>query len=139
MVMTIPSSEGSGAAVTPVGRDGIIGGYAAASEACAACEARVQIAGEASRMTARSFRYLLDQNPSVRRLAARFDSAMLAQAQQTALCNAVHPLRPGTWLRRGSVRRGFPYRNLVNTEQTFLIISVVVIATDFASLIGWDC
>ena len=31
------------------------------------------------------------------------------------------------------------FNNAVNTEQTFLIISVVVIATDFASLIGWDC
>jgi CRP-like cAMP-binding protein len=41
-------------------------------------------------MPAAGFRYALEQNPSLRSLAARFDSAMLAHAQQTALCNAAH-------------------------------------------------
>jgi hypothetical protein len=59
-------------------------------------------------MTALSFRYLLEQNPSLRRLAARFDSAMLAQAQQTALCNAVHPVeaRMARWLLEVQDRTG---------------------------------
>ena len=33
---------------------------------------------------------MLDQNATIRSLAARFDSAMMAQSQQTALCNAAH-------------------------------------------------
>jgi CRP-like cAMP-binding protein len=92
VAMTTSSQEGSGAGVILAGCDGIIGGFAAVGLAGAGSDARVQIAGEASRLTAASFRYFLDQNPSVRRLAARFDSAMLAQAQQTALCNAIHPV-----------------------------------------------
>jgi CRP-like cAMP-binding protein len=62
-------------------------------------------------MSAAAFRHLLDQNPSIRRLAARFDSATMAQAQQTAHCNAVHSVeaRLCRWLleiqdRSGSTR-----------------------------------
>ncbi len=39
-----------------------------------------------------AFRHALEQNASLRSLAAKFDSAMLAHAQQTALCNAAHPV-----------------------------------------------
>jgi CRP-like cAMP-binding protein len=92
VAMILPSKEGGSAAIILVGRDGIVGGFGAAASAVAVCEARVLIAGEASRMSAASFRNLLDQSPSIRRHAARFDNAMLAQAQQTALCNAVHPV-----------------------------------------------
>ena len=90
--MTMPSREGVSATTILIGADGIIGGFAAAASACAVSDARVHIPGEASRMPAAAFRYVLNQNPAVRRLAARFDSAMLAQAQQTALCNAAHPV-----------------------------------------------
>jgi CRP-like cAMP-binding protein len=41
-------------------------------------------------MSAASFRDVLDQSHSIRGVAAQFDCAMLAQVQQTALCNAVH-------------------------------------------------
>jgi CRP-like cAMP-binding protein len=93
LVAMIPlSKEGGSVATLLVGRDGVVGGFGAAASAAAVCEARVLIAGEASHMSAASFRYLLDQSPSFRWHAARFDSAMLAQAQQTALCNAVHPV-----------------------------------------------
>ena len=90
VAMSMPSQEGARAEAFLVGSDGFIGGLAAAAAACAFCEARVHIAGEASRMSATAFFNLLDQNPSVRRLAAQFDCAMLAQVQQTAVCNAVH-------------------------------------------------
>jgi CRP-like cAMP-binding protein len=66
------------------------------------------MAGEGSRMSAASFRNLLDQSPTIRRHAARFDSTMLAQAQQTALCNAVHPVeaRICRWLLEVQDRTG---------------------------------
>jgi len=105
---TLPSKDGAGAAIVLIGADGVIGATAAAAAGCASCDARVQIPGEASRMSASAFRYLLDQSPAVRRLAARFDSALLAQAQQTALCNAVHPVeaRICRWLLEVQDRSG---------------------------------
>jgi CRP-like cAMP-binding protein len=90
VVMTMSLRDGTGAGLILVGRDGIVGGFAAAASAPATCDAQVRIAGQASRMSASAFHSVLDQSPTIRRLAARFDSAMMAQSQQTALCNAAH-------------------------------------------------
>jgi CRP-like cAMP-binding protein len=92
VVMSIPLLDDAGAGGILIGRDGIVGAFAAAAAAPATCDAEVQIAGHASRMLASVFRHLLDENPAIRRLAAKFDGALLAQAQQTSLCNAVHPV-----------------------------------------------
>jgi CRP-like cAMP-binding protein len=73
-----------------VGREGLIGGLAAAASAPATCDAEIHIGGQGLRMSASAFRHVLDQSQSVRRLAARFDSATMAQAEQTALCHAAH-------------------------------------------------
>jgi CRP-like cAMP-binding protein len=89
--LTVPVRDGAGAGLM-IGREGIVGGYAAAAAAPATCDAEVCIAGRAQRMPAAAFRYVLEQSSSIRRLAAQFDVAMLAQAQQTALCNAGHPV-----------------------------------------------
>jgi CRP-like cAMP-binding protein len=90
VAMTMPLRRDVGAGAVLSGRDGIIGGLDAAAAAPATCDADVYIGGEASRMSAIAYRDVLDQNPSVRRRAARFSSAMMAQAQQTALCHAAH-------------------------------------------------
>ena len=90
VAITLHSAEGTGAAVMLVGVDGIIGGVAMATSRSAMSDATVYIAGEASQMSVASFRDILDQSPSIRGIAAKFDCAMLAQAQQTAHCNAVH-------------------------------------------------
>ena len=90
VAMTMSLRDGTGAGVILIGRDGLVGGFAAAAWAPATCDAEVLIAGQASRMSASAFRYVLDQSPGIRSLAARFDSAMMAQSQQTALCNAAH-------------------------------------------------
>jgi CRP-like cAMP-binding protein len=105
---TLPSKDGASAAILLIGADGVIGATAAAAAGYASSDARVQIAGEASHISASAFRYLLDQSPAVRRLAARFESALLAQAQQTALCNAVHPVeaRICRWLLEVQDRSG---------------------------------
>jgi CRP-like cAMP-binding protein len=89
--LSIPVRDGAGAAIL-VGREGILGGYAAAAAAPATCDAEVCIGGTALRMPATVFCQVLEQSSSIRRLAAQFDIAMLAQAQQTALCNAAHPV-----------------------------------------------
>ena len=90
VAMTMSLRDGSGAGVILIGRDGTVGGLAAAAWAPASCDAEVLIAGQATRMSASAFRYVLDQSPTIRCLAARFDSAMMAQSLQTALCNAAH-------------------------------------------------
>jgi hypothetical protein len=41
-------------------------------------------------MSDSSFRYALDESPTIRRSVARFDVALLMQAHQTALCNVAH-------------------------------------------------
>ena len=92
IALTVPLRENAGAGVTLIGHEGIVGGFAAAAGVPASCDAEVHVAGAASRMSASAFRYALEQNASLRNLAARFDSAMLAHAQQTALCNAAHPV-----------------------------------------------
>ncbi len=88
--MTMPVNGGAGASVILTGRDGVIGGFAAAAAAPATCNGEVCIGGEGAHMSATAFRHVLDHNPAIRSLAARFDHALLAQAQQTALCNATH-------------------------------------------------
>jgi CRP-like cAMP-binding protein len=86
----MPLRETSGASALLIGREGIVGGFAAAACAPATCNAEVHIGGRASRMSAATFRYALEDSLAMRRLAARFDSSIMAQAQQTALCNAAH-------------------------------------------------
>lgn len=90
VAMTMSLRDGTGAGLALVGRDGVVGGFAAAASAPAICDAVVRIAGQASRMSTSAFRYVLDQSHAMRCVAARFDSAMMAQSQQTAVCNAAH-------------------------------------------------
>jgi len=90
VAMTMPARENGGVGVFLVGRDGLVGGFAAEASAPATCDAEVHIGGQGVRMSAPAFRHVLEQSPSIRRHAARFDSAMMAQAQQTALCHAAH-------------------------------------------------
>jgi CRP-like cAMP-binding protein len=90
VAMTMSLRDGTGAGLTLIGRDGIVGGFAAAASAPATCDAVVHIVGRASRMSSSAFRYVLEQSPAMRCVAARFDSVMMAQSQQTALCNATH-------------------------------------------------
>jgi CRP-like cAMP-binding protein len=108
VVMTMPLPERTGAGVMLTGRDGIIGGSAAAAAAPVFCDAQVHIAGHASRMSAAAFRYLLDQSAGIRRHAARFVSANLVQSQQTALCHAAHSVeaRVCRWLLEVQERTG---------------------------------
>jgi CRP-like cAMP-binding protein len=92
VAMTVPLRDNAGAAAALVGRDGMVGAVAAIATAPAASDAVVQIAGQASRMSAAAFRHVLDENPSIRRRAARYAYGLIAQLQQTALCHAAHPV-----------------------------------------------
>jgi CRP-like cAMP-binding protein len=91
IAMTMPLRDNPGAAAALIGRDGIVGAFAAFAIAPAATDAVVYMGGQASCLSAAAFRYILDNNPSIRRRAARYAYAMVAQSQLTAMCHAVHP------------------------------------------------
>jgi CRP-like cAMP-binding protein len=92
IAMSMPLRDNPGAAAALIGRDGIVGALAVLAGAPAASDAVVHIAGRASRLTAATFRQVLDENPSLRRRVARHTHGLVAQSQQNALCHAVHPV-----------------------------------------------
>jgi CRP-like cAMP-binding protein len=90
VVMTAPLGDEPGAGVALIGCEGYVGGVAAVASAPASCDSEVLMSGHASRMPASAFRHVLNQSPTLRQWAAQFNYAMMAQAQQAALCNAAH-------------------------------------------------
>ena len=100
VAMTIPQRDGGGGGAILVGRDSLVGGFAASAAMPALCDADVYIAGRAARMSASAFRYVLDQCPAIRRVATRYFAALMLEAHQTALCNAGHKVetRVSRWL-----------------------------------------
>jgi CRP-like cAMP-binding protein len=108
LAMTVPAREKGGVGVALVGQEGVVGGLAAAASAPATCDAEVHIGGQALRLSASIFRDVLDQSQSIRRHAARFDHAIMAQAQQAALCHAAHSVeaRICRWLLEVEGRSG---------------------------------
>lgn len=110
VALTMPQRSGSGGGAILVGRDSLVGGFAAAAAAPALCDAEVYIGGRAARMSASAYHHLLDQSPSIRRLTARFTAALMMQCHQTALCNTAHGVgrRISRWLLEALDRnRGF--------------------------------
>jgi CRP-like cAMP-binding protein len=99
VALTMPLRNGGGGAIL-VGRDSFVGGFGAAAAAPAMSDAEVYIPGRAARMSASAFRYVLDQSATLRRAASRYNTALMVQAHQTALCNAAHPVeaRIARWL-----------------------------------------
>lgn len=108
VALTMPLHDNPGAAAMLIGREGIVGAVAATAEAPATSDAEVHIGGAASRMPAAAFRYIVDQSLAIRQRLARFTNAMLAHAQQTALCHANHSVeaRICRWLLEVQDRSG---------------------------------
>jgi CRP-like cAMP-binding protein len=73
-----------------IGQEGIIGGLSAAAGLPAMSDARIRVPGRAYRVPAEAFRDALDVSARMRSLAQRYESAAIAQIQQSALCNAAH-------------------------------------------------
>jgi CRP-like cAMP-binding protein len=92
VAMTLPLPDHANVAAFMVGRDGVIGGCSAMTPGVAGADAEVYIAGQGANMPLAAFQSLLDQSASLRHHAAHFQSMTLAQAQQTAVCNAAHPV-----------------------------------------------
>jgi CRP-like cAMP-binding protein len=100
LVVDLASGEMIEAAM--VGRDGVVGASAVLSGTTALSHAVVQVAGVASVLAGDRLRLLAQQNAAFRATLMRHELFLLAQAQQSAACNATHTLeaRMARWLLR---------------------------------------
>jgi CRP-like cAMP-binding protein len=85
---------GSGATIETmtIGRAGILGVMAGFGARRGIGRAIVQIEGEAARVPASHFQLAARESAAIRDLVASYNNLMLAQIQQCAACNAMHPL-----------------------------------------------
>lgn len=83
-----------------VGREGAVGAFGGLGPWNAFTRAVVQLPGMAVVIPVSSFQTVVAQREHIRNLILRYKEALLAQVQQTAACNALHPLeeRLARWL-----------------------------------------
>ena len=95
-------SEGQSVEVAMIGRDGVVGACEALGDGVSLTDAIVLFPAAASAIELADFRIVAAQSPALRSLVIRHGEALLAQAQQTAACNAVHSVeaRLARWLLR---------------------------------------
>ena len=100
MMVRLP--EGQRIELAMVGRDSIVGAAAAFGDAISLSEAVVLLPGSASVLEVATFRAIANRSIAFRTQLARHQQALIAQAQQSAACNASHSVeaRLSHWLLR---------------------------------------
>lgn len=100
--ITVGLSEGQTIEVAMLGRDGIVSGGAAIADGIAVSDAVVLFPGTASALEIAAFRAVAAASMPFRNLVIRHEQALLAQAQQSLICNTFHPVeaRLARWLLR---------------------------------------
>jgi CRP-like cAMP-binding protein len=95
-------SEGQTVEVAMIGRDSVVGVSEALGDGISLTDAIVLFPGSASIIEIADFRTAAAESPTLRSLLARHGLALLAQAQQSAACNASHSVeaRMARWLLR---------------------------------------
>ena len=85
-----------------VGRDGIVGASEGLCDGVSLRDAVVLCPGTASMIAVANLKAIAEQSVAWRQLLARHEQALLAQAQQSAACNAAHSVeeRLSRWLLR---------------------------------------
>jgi CRP-like cAMP-binding protein len=118
-----------------VGRFGLVGGAAAVDGTIALNQAIVQIAGSGSWLDITALRNAADKSQAVRSMLIRNEQATLAQAQQSAACNAAHTLeaRMCRWL---LLARDLTGRDEFNLTQEFLAEMLGVRRTSVSLVAG---
>jgi CRP-like cAMP-binding protein len=106
--LVIPLSTGEVVETAMVGRDGVIGVSAALNGRVSLNRAIVQIGGHALRCPVDPLKEFLQRQSFARSLIGAHEQALLAQAQQSAACNATHVIesRLARWLLRAADLRG---------------------------------
>lgn len=100
--ITVGLSEGQMIEVAMLGRDSAVGAGAALADGIAPTDAAVLFPGTASVLEIAAFRAVAAASAQFRGLMIRHEQALLAHAQQSVLCNTVHPVeaRLARWLLR---------------------------------------
>jgi CRP-like cAMP-binding protein len=93
-------ADGRGAEAATIGREGAVGGIVSGGKMPAFARAAVQIGGPALRLPAARLEAAKASSPVIRDVFARYADCLVAQLQQSVVCNAIHPLeaRLGRWL-----------------------------------------
>jgi CRP-like cAMP-binding protein len=90
--LVVNLSKGDHVQVAMIGRDSILGSFCALGDPTALNSAVVLVPGMASAIDIDRLRATADQSPTLRLLLVRHGLAVYAQIQQTAGCNASHPV-----------------------------------------------
>lgn len=100
--ITVGLSEGQTIEAAMLGRDSVVGGGAALADGIAASDAVVLFSGTASAIEVPAFRAVAAASAPFHSLIIRHEQALLARAQQSLLCNTLHPVeaRLARWLLR---------------------------------------
>ncbi|WP_050995700.1 Crp/Fnr family transcriptional regulator [Bradyrhizobium genomosp. III] len=100
--ITVGLSEGQMIEVAMLGRDSVVGGGAALAGGIAPTDAVVLFPGTASVLEIAAFHTVAAASAPFRQLMVRHEQALLAHAQQSLLCNTLHPVeaRLARWLLR---------------------------------------
>jgi CRP-like cAMP-binding protein len=106
--LVIPLSTGEVVETAMVGRDGIMGASAALNGRVSLNRAIVQVGGACVRCLVDPLKELLKDHSYLRTLFGAHEQALLAQAQQSAACNAAHVIesRLARWLLRAADLHG---------------------------------
>jgi hypothetical protein len=91
--LVIPLSTGEVVETAMVGRDSVVGSAAALNGRVSLNQAIVQIGGHALRCPVEPLKDFLQQHSHARALMGAHERALLAQAQQSAACNAMPALQ----------------------------------------------
>jgi CRP-like cAMP-binding protein len=91
-----------------IGRESVVGGFATLNGQIALCKGIVQIAGSASVLDIAPLRKLVDSSTTCRNALIRHEQLVMAQAHQSAACNATHTVeaRLSRWLLRSRDLQG---------------------------------
>ncbi len=100
--ITVGLSEGQMIEVAMLGRDSVVGSGAALADGIALTDAVVLFPGTATVLEIGAFRAVAAASAAFRRLMVRHEQTLLAHAQQSLLCNTLHPVeaRLARWLLR---------------------------------------
>jgi len=100
--MVVNLSEGQTVEVAMIGRDGVVGATTALVDGISLSDVVVLFPGTASTLDTALFRAAAERSAALRNLLARHEQALIAQAVQSAACNASHSVeaRLSRWLLR---------------------------------------
>ncbi|MBB4374092.1 CRP-like cAMP-binding protein [Bradyrhizobium sp. cir1] len=100
--ISVSLSEGQTIEVAMLGRDSVVGGGAALADGIAPADAVVLFPGRASTLEVAAFRTIAAASLPFRSLMIRHEQVLLVHAQQSLLCNTLHPVgaRLARWLLR---------------------------------------